>query len=175
MDFPDQFRVQGGGRLVKEHHFGLHGQRACDGNALFLPSGKFRRIFGHVVFQPDPLQLGRGPLPGFAAGQFAHLDQSDHHIVQGVEGVEKVEVLEDHPDFLAIRIQFPFAALVDPDAVEIDVSRIHFDQEIDAVQQRALAAPGRSDHHFDIAAEQIQRGPLQHGGVAEMLVDVLNA
>src|SRR4051794_6728235 len=37
-DVPDQFWVEGGRDLVQQHHAGLHGERADDGNTLLLPA-----------------------------------------------------------------------------------------------------------------------------------------
>ena len=44
----DHFRVQRGGRFIKEDHVRIHGKRTDDGDPLLLPAGQRRRI--HVRF-----------------------------------------------------------------------------------------------------------------------------
>jgi hypothetical protein len=42
--FAHKFRVKGGGLFVKKQGYGIHGKSPGDGDTLFLPAGKFRRI-----------------------------------------------------------------------------------------------------------------------------------
>lgn len=44
-DFADQFRVQGGGRLVEQHHLRFHCQCPGDGHTLLLPAREVRGVF----------------------------------------------------------------------------------------------------------------------------------
>ncbi|BDZ54876.1 hypothetical protein GCM10025870_19490 [Agromyces marinus] len=63
----DQFRVQGAGGLVEEHHLGLHREGAGDRDALLLPAGQ---VSGPVVGAVGQAHLGeafvRDPV-GFGA------------------------------------------------------------------------------------------------------------
>ena len=49
----DHLRVESRGRLVEKKHFRLHGERPGDADALLLPSGQLRGIFGDLVLETD--------------------------------------------------------------------------------------------------------------------------
>ena len=56
-DLAHQLRIERGGRLVEQHHVGLHRQRARDGHALLLAAGELRRIELLLARQPDPFEI----------------------------------------------------------------------------------------------------------------------
>ena len=47
--FADHLRVERGGRLVEQHHIGMHAQRAHNSDALLLPAGKLGRVGARPV------------------------------------------------------------------------------------------------------------------------------
>ncbi len=66
-----QLGIERGGRLVEQHDLRLHGERACDGDALLLAAGQPRRIDVALVGQADlgEQRLGDARPPRRAAGR----------------------------------------------------------------------------------------------------------
>jgi len=53
-DLPDQFRVEGRGRLVEEQQLGSQREGADDPDTLLLPAGQRRRVAGLLGPEADP-------------------------------------------------------------------------------------------------------------------------
>jgi hypothetical protein len=168
----DQLRVQGRGRLVEQHHLRVHGERPGDGHALLLTAGKLGRVLGHMLRQPHASKLCQGPLAGLGLGGFLDPHQTDLHVLQRREVVEEVEVLEDHADFLPVGVELGLFRGVDRLLAEEDAALLEAHQEIDAVQQRALAAARRPEDDLDVPLEQLERHPLEHLSIPVALVDI---
>ena len=95
------------GRLVEEHHVGVHRQRPGDRHALLLAAGEVRRVGVHLVGQPDLLQVPAGDLDGLGLAAPVHPLLGDGEVAQHGQVREQVERLEHHAD--------PAADLVDVD------------------------------------------------------------
>ena len=68
-DLPLGDHVQGGGRLVHDHHGGLQGQRHGDHDPLPHPAGQLVRVAAQPVgVDPDHLQQLAGPLAALRPG-----------------------------------------------------------------------------------------------------------
>ncbi len=102
--------VQRRGRFVGEHQVGGLGQAASDGDPLLLPSGKLGWPLPHPWLQPHLGQGADRPLPCIGFGHALVL-QDDLDLLDGVQGREQVEALEDE----AAVVQ---AELVDPARTE---------------------------------------------------------
>ena len=107
--FTHHFGIQGGGRLIKEHHVRLHSQSPDDGQALLLPAGE---IAGHLVIfiqQAYPVQQVLGHLVGLGlALALEHLGgQGD--ILSHRQVGDHIEVLEHHAHLLPVKIVLPQA------------------------------------------------------------------
>ena len=55
-----EFRVERGGRLVEQHHVGLHRERPGDGGALLLAARQVCRVEVPLFRDPDLGQQGLG-------------------------------------------------------------------------------------------------------------------
>ena len=59
----DQLRIERRGRLVEEHHLGVHGKSTGDRDALLLPAGELNRVLVGLFGKPHQLEelaCGRG-------------------------------------------------------------------------------------------------------------------
>ena len=89
-----QLRVKGGGRLVKQQHFGLEGDGAGDGHALLLPAGE---LVGVKVLAVEHTHLFQHLVGGLIGGGAVHAtggDKALQHILLDGHVAEEVEVLE---------------------------------------------------------------------------------
>ena len=152
-------RVQRAGRLVAEDHLGAYRERAGDGDALLLAAGQLRRAVPQPALEADPLHdLGQpaavGPgvrEPGGQQDVLAHGQRRD-----------EVERLEDEADAGAALLgQRGLGQLrqVRPGQPHGAVGRPV--QARRAVQQRALARPGRAHHRGEGAAEEVDVTDVQ--------------
>ena len=95
-----QFRVERGGRFIKQHHLWLHRQRAGNGHTLLLAAGEFRRIMMRALGQADfRQQIFRLLLCRLLAGA-TYPQRAKHHVFQRRQVREQVKLLEHHPGFL---------------------------------------------------------------------------
>jgi hypothetical protein len=81
---------------------------------------------------------------------------------------EEVELLEDDPDPLADRGDV-HALACDLVALEVDVPAVERLEQVDAAQQRALAAAARADHDQHLAGIHCQVDAVEDEVVAEAL------
>ena len=98
---------------------------------------------------------------------------------------EQIEQLEHHPGLGADRGQLALAAagpcrtlavaIADLDAIDPDAALVVLLEQVDAAQQRGLAAAGWPDDGDHLAAMDVELDPLQHAVVAERLADVADA
>ena len=90
------FGVQHGGCLVHEDALRVHGQKSCDGNALFLSAGKLVRGTETVGGQTDAFQCLFHPLFEFFR-RHAHIFRAEGHVLfhRGADDLV-VRVLENH-------------------------------------------------------------------------------
>jgi len=76
------------------------------------------------------------------------------------------------PIFLSVGVKLRLVRGVDRLLPEKDAALLEAHQEIDAVQQRALAAARRPEDDLDVPLEQLERHPLEHLGIPVALVDI---
>ena len=79
----NQFWIECGSGLIKQHIIGLHRQGARDGEALLLPAGQGTWIDIELVTQPHMLQLSGGDFTGFGAGFPCDDLGGQRHVFQG--------------------------------------------------------------------------------------------
>src|SRR6478752_1031771 len=168
-DLVDHFRVQRRGGLIEEHHLGLHGQGAGDGNALLLAAGELGRKFGGLVPAADAFQQRHGVLVGLTLGDALDLDRAKGDVFQdGLVG-EEVEGLEYHADvgaqlgqFLALGGQFL--------AIDLDVAVVDGFETVDGAAERGLAGTRRADDNNNLTLADVQVDVLQDVQLAVVLV-----
>ena len=102
-DLAHQLWVKRGGRLIKEHDFRLHRQRAGNRHTLLLPAREFCRIVIRAIRQPHSIKELQGLNASFLLRTLQHLDRSFHHVLQSCHVREQVEALEHHADAGTLR------------------------------------------------------------------------
>ena len=95
----DHLRVERRGRLVEEHHLGLHRQRAGDRDALLLAAGQLRRVACRPGWPRPPGPAAPWPLLGLGRlDALATLIGPERDVLQDRLVGEEVERLEHHAD-----------------------------------------------------------------------------
>nr|GEY82994.1 hypothetical protein [Tanacetum cinerariifolium] len=102
--FFHHFRVEGRSRLVEQHDFRLHAQRAGNCHALLLATGQLARILVRLLRNTHALQVVHGDFFGLALGHLAHPHRRQRAVLQDGQVREQVEVLEHHADFATNRL-----------------------------------------------------------------------
>ena len=168
----DELRIERGGDLVEQHHVRVHHQRPRDRDPLLLAAGELVRVLARLLGQPDLLeQLPRARL-GVRARRLPDPARGEREVVHHGQMREEVELLEDDPDSLARRRQIGALAR-DLLALEEDPAGVQGLEQVDATQQRALAAPARADDRQHLAPVDVEVDPAQDLVVTETLVDGL--
>ena len=162
MDLADQLGIQRRGGFVQQHDLRVHCQRPGDRYPLLLAPGEFCWIFLHMIFQADPLQFHDGTLVGLSLRDSLHLNHADPDVLERVQVVEKVEVLKDHSDLLAVGVEVPLVVVMHLAAVQPNPPLVGFDEEIDALQQRAFPRTRGTDQDLQISLVYVEGRPLQN-------------
>ena len=122
-----ELRVERRGRLVEEHHVGLHRERAGDGDALLLTAREPDGVLPRLVGQADPVEEVLGPLGDLGGARPGATGRAED-VVEHRHVGEQVELLEDHADVqpeLADLLALAPGAVpaLEPDAGHLDRSR----------------------------------------------------
>ena len=134
----DHLRVKRARRLVKEDDFGVHRQRAGNGDALLLSAGKLARFGVDIRVHADFLEILHRVFDALFAGAVEHLHLSGDAVIQHIHIAEQVELLKDHADFGVVARHVDRAG-EDILAVVKDLSLVGRFQQVDAAQQRRFA------------------------------------
>ena len=97
-NFGSRARVQVTGRFVCQEHDRVAGERARDGDALLLTTGKFKRTVEETVFQTHQGRFFFGNLPRFLFGNVLVI-QGDFNVFEHVELGDQVVRLENESQF----------------------------------------------------------------------------
>src|SRR5680860_987200 len=166
----DHLRVERRGRLVEEHHLGIHRQRAGNRDPLLLTTRELCRVLVGLVGDVDSLEQLLGPRPDVGGLLPAHLGRAERHVVEdGLVG-DKVERLEHYPN-IGPEIRQLLALGRQQLAVEPNLALPDRLEAVDGPAERGFAGAGGSDDDHDLAAIDRQVDVLQHVQVAEPLVD----
>src|SRR6478735_11646537 len=166
----DHLRVEGRGRLVEQHHLGVHRERTCDRDTLLLTTGELRGVLLGLGLHTDPFEQLHRPLLGGGLAHLADLDRPERDVLEDRLVREQVERLEDHPD-VGTQVGELLALLGQLLAVDGDRARLDRLEPVDGAAQRRLARPGRTDDHDDLAGADGEVDVLEHVQVPEVLVD----
>ena len=93
--------VEGGGRLVKEHHVRVHGERPRDGDALLLAAGELTWPIVGAIGQAYTLELIKRHALRLLTAAFEYMYLREHHILFCREMGKEVELLKNHPHAFA--------------------------------------------------------------------------
>ena len=96
-NFFDHFRIQRRGRLVEQHHVGLHGQAAGYRNPLLLAAGKLGWIGIPLIRQAHAPEQPDCRFFGLLAALSQHLSRGNGDVIHHRQMGKKIKVLEYHP------------------------------------------------------------------------------
>ena len=168
----DELGVESGRDLVEEDDLRRHHQRARDRDALLLAARELVRVLAGLLREPDDVEeLARAQL-GLGPGELPDPPRREREVVDHGQVREEVELLEDDPDPLPDRRDVDAVAR-DLLALEEDAARLDRLEEVDAPQQRALAAAARADHHEDLARLHLEVDAVEDEVVPEALPHAL--
>ena len=165
----DHLRVERRGRLVEEHHLGVHGKGPGDGDALLLAPRALAGIGIGLLGDPDPDQLADRLFLGLGLATPSHLALRQRDVLEDGEMREEVELLEDHSDLgpHVVEVGLDLGEFV---AVDRDETLGRHFQQVDAAQHRRLAgaAGAHDDDHLALGDFEVE---VAHGvdGLVERL------
>ena len=167
-------RVQCGGGLVGEEDLRVVGQGAGDGHALLLAAGQLAGIGVHLVPQVHQIQKLQHPVLDLLLFQ-PGVPEGISHVFKNRVSVQQVEVLEDHADVPAERLQMLFRQRGFPcalafgtvialavlmadgaEAADADAAGIRLLQKVDAAHQGGFARAGVTYNAVDLAVADAQ-------------------
>ena len=137
----DHLGVEGGGGLVEEHDFGLHGERAGDGDALLLAAGELAGVLVGLFGDADAVEQAHGRLLRLLLLHLAHVDRREGDVLDHGQMGEEVELLEDHAGFGADLLDVAHVA-GQWDAVDDDFAGLVLFKTVDAADKGGFAGAG---------------------------------
>ena len=179
-----QLCVEVGQRFVHQESLWVPRDRASQSHPLPLPARKLSRLaiekepkterFGNrdddtidvLSFGPAGSREAPEQRKTLGARQFAHDERNGQVLSDRHVRVERVG-LENHRDVAILRRHAIDGPTVDP-----DLSRGRRFETRDDPQQRRFSASGRSQQTDELAVGDIERHPVQHGGLVVALCDV---
>ena len=94
----DHFRVESGGRFIKQHRDRVHRQRPADGDSLLLPTRELRREFVRLIHQTHSFEKRPRLLGGLAVSAAQNLQLRELDVVDDRDVGKEFEVLKHHAD-----------------------------------------------------------------------------
>jgi hypothetical protein len=154
-------------RLVEQQHARIRKERARDGHALALASGK--RTRQPAQERIDVHRSGSGGDAGFAIAPVA---QCKPQIRAHAHAPKERVVLKNDGHETLLRRHAAQRAAIEP-----DVARVRLEQAGDGAQQRRLAGTGGSDDRertcrFDAQTDPVERAPRALGIGNDEILDV---
>ena len=102
--FSDHLRIQRGSRLIKEHHIRIHRHGTCDGDTLFLSTGKAVRVSICFVRKTHTGKEFFCFLRSFLFFHQSQCHRSQHDILFYCLMWKQIELLKYHTDFLTVAV-----------------------------------------------------------------------
>ena len=157
--------VEGGERLVEQHHIGVGGQRPGERDPLALAAGQLVGVRAGAIGEADQFEALADTLT-------VRLPEPDvaHH----AEVREQGAVLEHHADPAPFRL-LPAARAGDQAATDLDRARVGDLEAGDRAQERRLAGAARAEQGDELAPLDDDGRGIDRHGVAESLGDVNGA
>lgn len=167
----DHLRVERGCRLVKEHDLRFHRERPHDGETLLLAAGELAGVLARLVAQPHALQEGHRLLLRLCLGNLLLQRRRKRYILEHRHIRKDIEMLEHHADALAV---FADGQLLRGDilALEEDLPLVGRLQQVQAPQERRLAAAAGADDGDDLAPADPGGDALEHLELSEALFQI---
>ena len=159
--------IEAGGRLVADEQLRIEREGPGEGGALLHATAQLARIFPGMGGQSHGAQLHQHRLVQqlTVAGDLRMmLLEGQRHILRHREALEQRTGLEEHAHLPHELLALAFRKAVDVFAKDVHGARgrlLHTDED---VQQRALPAAGAAEDREDVAGEDIEAHPVEHGG-----------
>jgi len=154
---------------------GLLEVRARDRDTPPLPSRQLRRHQVQDIRQADHPQFFLGDLTDPVCVLPAVLDKGESDVFPDFQGVEERRVLEKHAEFAPDRVHvFKTRGRYDL-TVDLDGTRIRFQDTDDALNEDALAHTALADNDNALPGPDFQVGPVQDDFVPEGFLQVPHA
>ena len=166
--------------FVKKHDLRSHRKSPGNGDTLLLAAGELRGIGVLLGCKSNASEERAGAcnrlIPLLAANAHWRFDD----VADNGHMREQIEMLKDHADPSAQRIELLFGLADTPSrgcidlithrlATDPDTAPLERLEEIDAVQQGTFAGSGRTNHDDDVTGRHIEVYPTQHRLAAEAL------
>ena len=173
-DVGARLRVEHGGRLVQYQHLRIHGEHACNRDALLLAATQPGRIGLAVVLHADGFQRSGDPGPDIIMCDCKIL-RTEGDIILGDRGDDLIfRMLEDGADAMTGRAVCVGmgAGIIEGDIAEQrDGSRIGRDQPGDHTGQRGFAGTVRAGQTDAFALQDGQVDAIQRPGGAVVIAE----
>jgi hypothetical protein len=153
--------VESGRRLVGEQHRRPQGQRACDADPLPLTTGELEGVVPGPFGKADPVEQFGDAALGFRCGD-AQIFEGKGHVFGRGTPLQQTRRLEDGADAPARHPQPSCRQRREVLTVDDDRSGRRCGQQVDALRERALARPARSDHREDLASIDAEGDVVEH-------------
>ena len=106
----DQFRLEGRGRLIEQHHLRVHGQGTGNRDPLLLPAGQALRVHMAFLQHADPRQQGLGLGLDLILVAFEDDAGAHHHVLQHRHMRPQIERLKNHGQTRTHPLDLPLKA-----------------------------------------------------------------
>ena len=177
-----QLGIECGGRLVKEHDVGLHGKRACDGNALLLSAGELARVVVLAIGEPDLREefarVGENLILLHALDMAGRLDEvlDDGHVGKEVELLKNHACGHEDASYVrCTRIGRRGLAVFRPTEffpADGNLPAINGFKFVDAAEQGGFAGAGGADDGEHLTAREAEVDAAQDAKRAKGFVNV---
>lgn len=145
-DEPGRFRIETGDRLVGEDDAAVLGEHTGDGDPLLLTTGETVGPPAGVIEKAHAVERGervlpvRRPEPTEENPPGRRLRQAaDEDVVAGGGATNEIELLEDHPDFVAGAGETAAVQRMQRSSGDEDLAFVGGGEPTDAIEQRRLA------------------------------------
>ena len=165
-DLHARLRIERARGFVRKEDIGIIDERARNGDALHLPARELIGFFVELIAQTD----ARKRLGGAAAALFpSHardgerkLHVPEHRLVR-----DEVIRLEDEPDpVIAVDVPIPVFEVFRGLPLNDEIARRIMIESADDVEERRLAAAGRSEHADKFARAEFEAHPFERVNAA---------
>ena len=173
-DLGDELRVERARDLVEQQDVGLHRQRPDDRHSLLLTARQPVRVLVALVGQAEPRPAARSPRPPPSArGVFRTLRGASVTLSRTDMCGNRLNAWNTIPIRRRIRsTSTPSAVISSP--LDEDPAGIDRLEQVDAAQERGLAAPRRADEADDLVLGDVEVDAAQDLQLAEGLVEPLD-
>ena len=175
-----QLRIEGGCRLVEQHHLRVHRQGAGDRHPLLLAAGEAHRVGVALVGEPDLVEQLLCSRDRRVLRRAANLDRRFDDVLEHGHVRPEIEVLKHHADVGTHLARGRLDGGIhrgrrDGLVVHDDASASRLLEQGEAAQEGGLAGSGWANDADDFARGDRQSHILEHLVGAKALADRVSA